>query len=599
MDARLAMEGLRPMVDFNARQPLYVYAYVPFLWAGGADYVAGRMMPLAATLLGAAVLFLLGRRLAGASAGMAAALWYLFAPTVLINAPVVKTEPLAILLSALGMYAVVAHLDRGRWLGLALAGAVLGAGYYVRESTLGVTLAAVVLLAADLCRAGWARTAGRMAMLGAGYAAVCAATIAYYSRYLPVSRMVADASFSPVARLVNSARRLAARWHVTAAAPAERPAHLADQAALTDYSQAGETILRNVQQVLTLNAPLVAAAALALILGLMAWRRRDRMTEGERTGLLMAVSWTACLGLAYMGHAATKSFYQFYFREFIPPMALAMAVVLPRLARTPGAGADALRLTLIGLATAGAIFAAQRVWRGGGVAAGLLLGGAAVWPLLAGAAQSRTRAVVLAGAAAAIAALLLVNPGPGGRLVPAVWGAAGCGALAVAMAAIVARARVDASAAGRAAGLAILAGATAAGATLAARVLSPSYDCIWSPATIRSVTETVARHSAPGDEVLSGAVMWEFQAGREPFMRISHPLQFMEYLRPEHARSISARLTERPPRIIVMDGYTERTYARHLPQFGALLAERYRPAGEPVAGSRYPVQVYVLREQAT
>ena len=63
------------------------------------------------------------------------------------------------------------------------------------------------------------------------------------------------------------------------------------------------------------------------------------------------------------------------------------------------------------------------------------------------------------------------------------------------------------------------------------------------------------------------------------------------------ARRITARLASQPPRIIVLDGYTERTYLKQVSAIEPLLQTSYRLIQE-VSGSRSPVKVFVLRDQS-
>ena len=51
MDAVLALDGKVPLVDFDSRQPLYVYINALFLKLFGISYTAGRLLPLTCSLL--------------------------------------------------------------------------------------------------------------------------------------------------------------------------------------------------------------------------------------------------------------------------------------------------------------------------------------------------------------------------------------------------------------------------------------------------------------------------------------------------------------------------------------------------------------------
>ena len=96
---------------------------------------------------------------------------------------------------------------------------------------------------------------------------------------------------------------------------------------------------------------------------------------------------------------------------------------------------------------------------------------------------------------------------------------------------------------------------------------------------------------------MSGAVAWEFEAGREPFARISHPLGFLDRMDYETVQRIAERFAVRPPQLIVLDGYTERTYLKGSAAANAALETSYRLV-EEIPGSKYPVKVYVRRELA-
>ena len=125
----------------------------------------------------------------------------------------------------------------------------------------------------------------------------------------------------------------------------------------------------------------------------------------------------------------------------------------------------------------------------------------------------------------------------------------------------------------------------------AGATLSRSYDCDWPPETVAAVARTVAAHSSPQDEVLSGAVIWEFTARRQPFLRISHPLGFMEGMSEAERRRITEALAAQPPQVIVMDQYTQWTYGKRLPGLELLVARSYRLVGE-FTEARWPVRVY-------
>ncbi|MBI3321595.1 MAG: glycosyltransferase family 39 protein, partial [Candidatus Omnitrophica bacterium] len=266
MDARLVLEGLIPEVDFHARQPLYVYAYVPFLRLFGVGYVAGRLMPVLATLLSAGVLFLIGRRLWGRMEGWCAAILYLWAPTILIDTAVVKTEPLAILLTALGLLGVVASIQRRHWWFLFAAGVAFGAGYYVRESTLaGLVVSGLILLAQ--AREGLGVLAKRLAVLGFGFGAVCLGVIACYARSLPLAQLLSHEGLFPFYRILVSVARILGWWSPS---PASGMGEVVRWSSQTWFDTT-----RNLEDALSLNLPFLAGVIAAGWYGVSALVRRQ------------------------------------------------------------------------------------------------------------------------------------------------------------------------------------------------------------------------------------------------------------------------------------------------------------------------------------
>ncbi len=608
MDARLAMEGLVPEVDYHARQPLYVYAYVPFLRLLGVGYAAGRVMPILATALAAWVLFLLGRRLWGRGVGAAAALLYLYTPTIFINAAVVKTEPLAILLTGLGLYGVVAHLQGGRWQPLVLAGASLGAGYYVRESSLAGVLASALLLVLWARRDGVLALARRLGLFGLGYGAVVAGVLLAYTRWLPASELLSRASLSPLAAVSASVGRILG-W---------MPRAEAAMATVRQSSQPWFETVDRLHDVARLNLHFLAGTAVAAALWCALSRtgkvpgtfpQAKRYSNRESAWhFFLAFVWLASLVVLYSYHVLHRGFFQYYFRELIPPMALLTScAVFGLLRRLDAPASHAWRLVGVVLGSALAAWGLERAgWKAGVplalVAIGLI-GGTSFRAAL-GSARVRTR--YLPGALAIFAALLVVRFTP---LAGGPYPKSGVLLVAAGFVAALGLARLTAQrwtwrAAGAFTGLSAVGAALVLSAAYAGPVADRSYDCDWPPATVAAVAQTVAEHSSPGDDVLSGAMIWEVTSGRRPFLRLSHPLGLMEGMSEEEQGRISAALAEHPPQVIVMDRYTHLTYGRHLP-LETLLASSYRLVGEftppfraGFTDARWPVRVYARRDQA-
>jgi hypothetical protein len=129
-------------------------------------------------------------------------------------------------------------------------------------------------------------------------------------------------------------------------------------------------------------------------------------------------------------------------------------------------------------------------------------------------------------------------------------------------------------------------------AAASGRALSFAYECVWSPGTIRAVTRALASRAGAGDRVLSGGVIWEFDAGLRPVADISHPLSFASGIPAKDEARLNRALGAGDPRFIVLDGYTEQTYLAYSPALERALSTRYRLVGR-FTGSEYPVELYM------
>ena len=90
-----------------------------------------------------------------------------------------------------------------------------------------------------------------------------------------------------------------------------------------------------------------------------------------------------------------------------------------------------------------------------------------------------------------------------------------------------------------------------------------------------------------------GEVIWELHSNRRPFMNKSHPLAYRGSIPEEEAKKMEWGLAKNPPRFIILDGYTEKTYLRQINKLQEIMDERYK-LKKVVEGSRYPVKIYGL-----
>lgn len=584
MDGQLVRDGLIPGVDFVSRQPLYAYLLSGLLVLIGPDYAGVRLVAVLLSIANTYLVYLIARSLFGGSVAVLAAAIFAFLPLNVIWAPIVHTEPFTILFSSLGIYFLVRHLqDKGPWW-LFTAGVSLSLAFYVRESSLGALVAAVVGLV--LWSEGQLRRlALRVLLLGAGFLVPCIVIGAFYLRHLTLDEWWLS-SVNPLALFIKNVSRVSA----------------AVSAGTTDALRMNEqpwsATINNLRNVFLLCAGLgvgLLASGVALIGG--GTRNSDeRRSPWKELGLLYA--WIGALALLYAYWAVHRGFFSQYAEEFLPPLSIVTAWVAAKL---------------------------YAEWRSSGRSAGILLGLAILAPLVFVAVKLSPRldlsnswyflgpAVVLAWAALPRAARalrwLIVLAAGAGYLLLLSWAEAAApslmGPLKILLAPVVLTVVYLASPSGIArsrgsfsayAGLTLLVAAFMMSFAASGRQMDLRLTSTWSPDAVRQVSDYLRANSKPGDEVASGAVIWELQAGRRPFANLSHPLGLL-VMSPDAAAAESARLeallATRPPRFIVMDGYTELTYGARI-NLQDVLDRRYS-LRLTVTGSGFPVLVYQLR----
>ena len=576
MDGRLALDGLIPIRDFDARQVLYVYLLAAWQRLFGSELLADRVLPMLLGVGATGLVFALGRSLVGVRGALIATATYAFLPSALIWSLNVHLQAVTLVLTGLGYLALARTLRGDRALGgFALTGLIFGITFYMRETGL-VSLVSAALVMVALEWRTPRRLAAQVGALLGGFLVVGVGVVAVFSRYLSVSQLWASALNPLHLPLEALGKILGVNWGGTGEA-----------APLRDAQQPWHATLRNLRDSGWFGSFLLLAPIAALSGRIIArWRAADRVT------VLILTAWLGSLALAYGYWIVAFGFYPQYFTEFLPPLAIlfgaavssaanvwlpsraqgiALALFLAALGGAFVVGGRmavpalayvvivALALAAGGLGRAGfrRWWMAVAVFTGGAVIAFAL---GAVLP--SGLDRGLRGLILLLGLLVALVAVAPFRPGRPERLAFAV--------------------------------LLLLGGSALIAYDYAGRKIGLAYNCVWPPEVLDRVSREVKAATEPGDEVLSGGVIWALQAERHPFLDISHPLGFLSGMTPEDRRQISQALANRPPRLIVLDGYTEKTLLRDSVARVQLLSRRYRPLGE-VLGGRFPVRLFALR----
>jgi len=591
MDAFLVLKGYVPIVDYDARQPLYVYVLAGFLRLFGISIQAARWYPILTSVTVGGLVYLIGTRLLDRRVGLLAAAIYLFMPFTIAYGTHVKTEPLTILLSCAAMYIMLVALDDRRTLLLALAGVVLALAYYTRQSSLGVVLAVGIVL---LFRIRRPVPLLRAVMgLASGFLVVCSLMIAAYTTALPLQQVL-HSSLNPLGFVVGELS--------SEEGSAIRPILGDDDAGeMTENASAREVpedqpwdiTVTNLRRTFRLNSVLLIALALSpwhlLFGGGLVDERRRWWTA------ITLYAWLGGVGLAYAYWALRRGFFPAYFGELVPPLVILAAAVgigaVTRLSTKKPGWRDVSLFGALGLLTvvAQVMLGPEAIYRPMYFVLAALILGMVYLAERIGLREIATLLTVAVAAAGVVVAAGHVGVLPRLFLYLLLFAVA----LALPLRAAHVDVRGNLARVGAFVSLTVLTGTAMLWLGTSQASIDRRFDGIWSPAAVEEVATYIDQISGPNDRVLSGAAAWEFGARREPFMRISHPLLLRKGISDEFRRAILVELEARPPTIVVLDGYTQQTYLRVVPELQALIDERYRLRRE-FSGARYPVQVYTL-----
>jgi 4-amino-4-deoxy-L-arabinose transferase-like glycosyltransferase len=560
MDAMLMLEGKIPLVEFHSRQPVYVLVNAFALHLFGANIFAGRLLPLFCSLLTGWVIFFIARRVySGRDATFAAILFWLL-PLEMMNSVVVKTEPLNMLIMSAAAYCMIRGFQSFSWAYWGLSGALAAVAYYVRQSALVLPFAACLLF---LFGYFGRKSVGIREMLSffAGFSLVVMLVLSYYSKFFTWGELI-EGGLNPAGFLFKAGMKaLGVNGETTGGSLFSR--------AVEQSGGNRPSYFRYAKSAVLMHLCLIAGVVLAGIGSAKASFRPKHVMDAAPSGVAVLYLWLFGLLLSYGYYFIDRGFYIDYAREFTPPLVILFAGWFLGMF---GQGAGRARWAFMFLIVALPAAAAGALWAPTYSVFPKPLLPAAVcfctfcaylgWERLAR--GRKLKSDPLSGDADGSIRKAAMQKAPGG-LDAGYWKRAVC--------------------------LSLIASSLSLSLVHSAPVIDRSYDSIWSPQLLEEVSGLIKSHSAVNDQVMSGGLIWEFEAGRHPFLMISHPLIYIHGMDVSDKQQVERTLRDSPPKVIVKDGYTEKTYFRHFPWIPELLKQRYS-VFHGAGPSRYPVSVY-------
>ena len=576
MDAFLTLQGFIPQIDFGARQMFYVLANAVWLKLWGVSYLYGRLFPMTCSLLTGVMVFLIARKLFNQTAALLAAILYLMLPLEILNSVVVKTEPLANLLACSCFYLLLYSGGRNR-LFLLVSGLLAALGYYVRESLLVLAVLGLIFIATDRdCSVS--ETARSMVWFVLGYGLVVLTYLAFYVQFTAADDIL-YASSNPVGDVLIAVekiwRLLFIKFELVSGGAADANGGLGTKTAHS---------FRYLRWTVFLHLFLFLGIFWAAFRVVFHGGERSRLNPQYRRSCFLSLSWVALLTAAYSYHYKIFGYYIDYFREFLPILTIIFAAyVWDTIFKESQRNTLLSSLILVVTGLAGIFIIEKYV-------------------------IELSKGILIVGVIGTVAIVMLSREKPGRRskkwavicvlaltsfyvlcrvidLIPKNYALISVAGVIVVITLWCTSNRL------RYLNISLLLSSLVLSTTYAASTMDMRYDSIWSNEAVDKVSAYIKENSDLNDEVMSGAVIWEFESNRKPFAMISHPSTY-QYGMPEEVTSkIEQEMKKRPPQIIVLDSYTEKIYLLHLKWLQNVLDKEYELILENDE-AKYPLRVF-------
>ncbi|HPG40399.1 MAG TPA: glycosyltransferase family 39 protein [bacterium] len=591
LDARFMLEGLVPIVDYEARQPFYLFMIAVFLKLFGISYKVGRLMPLCATLGTGVMLFLLGRRLFSSKTGLIAAAIFLVLPLTLAWSTVVKTEPLAIFLACASMFFVLKSVDNSLYrLGwMLMAGIFAALAYYSRQLSLYLPLVITLYL---LIRreVNIKQTLTQLLLFFLGYLSICVTVFALFLTRMSFKEIVMS-QLNPFYIVLYNI------LHLLGMLPQEL--QVAVSSGIRVLNQPVSITLDQWENSFFFSLFIVIGALAVGIRSVFGSYNDNRIKDNlakHKNSYLLLLLWFSLVLLPYILQSIVRGFYTTYFIELLPPLILIASVYFEVI--YVKLKVSFLSFLAFSFGWLYVFFIFQKVfWQfypGVGFYAviGAMLASTSLYFYSR---KWEIRALIILNLVSALVVSLLFYTFKElefGELLSTLLTL-----LALYFVVRVLGFRLMCSRDIRMDSFArvfiVIVAFTITGA-FSGRFIGPQYSSMWSPRTIKEVNSILRQKSEPNDQVMSGATIWVLENNLEPFLMVSHPTEFLIQAWPDFEKQFLAN----KPKFIIVDGFTEKKYERFWPFITAQMEKYYLDIAR-VNDPKSPVKIYMLSEEMT
>jgi len=589
MDAVLANEGKIPLVDFESRQPVYTYMIATVFRFTGSGLQSGRVMNLLLSMAVGVLIFFIAKQLFNKEIAFLSTLIYWAIPLEIVNSVVVKMQPLTLFFSCFSFLSLIKYLKTRHAWWLILAGTLAALGYYVRQSALIVPLVTIlVLLTADIARRDRFKGIGFFLI---GYLGCVTLVMGFYSRYMDLKDVV-SCGLNPFEFMLQALKKMVLTTNMTSTPIAET--ELAGK--LRDITSNNYNLYdRYIHQATYMHLFLFVGAAFSLIpFGRHFIRNQRKKIDDYTNSLMLLYFWVAALFLAYAYYYYTRGFFIDYFREFLPPLVILLSVWICDTVKALKTENAEIPFSILLISFASISFLILKTPRGLAIltefiliSIGLFAGVYfAMWQKYSD--KSKFIFPFFIAVCVGVGCLLMATNHKVYRIIAMIF------IFISPFALMVKGLKVTKKEYTHYIMLSIIVGTFLYGYAISGRSLGVMYDSVWSPNAVSDVAKFLKANTQKTDQVISGAVIWELEARRKPYMNKSHPLALALPISENERKLLKASIFETPPAIVIMDGYTEKTYLRQVPTLKRLLTEAYSKV-YTAGPARMPVEIFQYR----
>lgn len=594
MDGRLVLDGFVPEVDYDSRQVFYVYIIAFVLKILGTSYVNARFLPLITSLAVSLLVFFISKKLFDEKVALLASAIYTFLPLAIIESTIVKTEPLTTFLSCLGIYLVITGVENEKRAGLLLflSGVFLSFAYYVRESSLAI-LVAIFLFIVITYRENIQRLFKNFGFILSGYIFVCLSVFAFYSQFMTLTQ-IWDSSINPLNIILRSLLNIFSLAVSQTAAAEVDSFRLADQ----DWSQT----INHLGLTLYINSFLFTGFLFSIFILVYSFLTKTNTEDFKEISFPFSLlySWIFCLTVFYSYWIFYRGFFIQYFAEFLPPLTILLAFVIIYSSIKLELQRNLVNYMVIIALFLIAVFIFHRMLPNFNLGAVLYAFVATsvlsiFWFFSSLRVGKRFYAFILS-AIAVFALLILIKRSSLGpvflRLILYLVLFGFFYSVVFIISGL--KWKADFKKAVGFIAFSLLISSFVLSFAVSGRKMNVAFYSVWSPETVKETVHYIKTNSKENDEIMSGAVIWELDSNRKPFLLQSHPLAYKAGIPEDELKEIERNLSGHPPKFIVLDGYTEQTYLRHINNLQVIMDEKYE-LKKDIDGSRYPVKIYELK----